>query len=174
MNIDSLTIKNLTDNSSKIFKCKNIGIEDINCFKHNYNEIINLRSNCAREHKFHLEFISLKIQLLDLWLRIFYINTKEESEPDIKPKYASLGSMIELCKRKLIILGKEELLIKLKEFNLGRRNAIHYYLLGRDSYDSLEKYIYNSTFILKDLIEFVYNSCGTSVINKDIDLNIEV
>lgn len=172
MTIEYLNIKNITDNSLKKFKCKNIGIENLEYFKRNFDEIYNLRTNCAREHKFHLEFISLKIQLLDFWLRIFYVNTKKDSEKEIKTEHATFGSMLCLCKDKIKHFNGEKLLEKLKDFNQGRINAIHYYVLGREPYDSLIKYIEESTFILKKLMKFVYDNCGTIISNNNSDKDL--
>lgn len=161
MSDEYLFIHNLSDKTIKKFKCRIINSE---IFKNNFKEIYKFRTDRAMEHGFYLEFISLKLQLLDFWLRIFYDDKHNNQVSD----NTTFGQLLCMCKDKMIVLN-DNLWNKLKIFNDGRRNAVHKYVFGVESYESFNKYIKESEYILRDLMKFVYDNCGTEILDENID-----
>lgn len=143
----------------KIYRGSGTGLDyDINTSMNNSFEIKS-RVQHANNNKCFIEVISLKLQMMDYWLRYYYVN-KNTSKDKRKREF---GALLEQC-YKVCGLDKE-LYMEMKEFNRKRIEAIHGYVVGHIKYDDLEEVARNSTNTLNKLIIFVIDNCG-EVISK--------
>ena len=109
-------------------------------------------SNCL------IEVISLRLQYMDMWLRIFFENT-----PHHEKRQQEFGRLLKQCLHK----GLNKLLYdKIYKFNKERVNAIHGYLIGALKYDDLTKIISTTDGLSEDLTEFVILNSGTPMIEN--------
>ncbi|MFI8483019.1 hypothetical protein ACIGCM_20880 [Pseudomonas sp. NPDC078700] len=109
----------------------------------------------AKEHNCLIEVISLRIQYMDIWLRVFFANTPHDEKRD-----QEFGRLLKQCFR----LGLEKNLYdQILAFNKKRVQAIHGYLLGNISYDSLSTAIDASDGLAEKLVEFVICNSGEPV-----------
>jgi hypothetical protein len=104
------------------------------------------KSNCL------MEVISLRLQYMDLWLRVFYQNT-----PHTEPRQREFGRLLTQCMK----LGlAKDLYDRILEFNKNRIRAIHGYLVGLVAYEQLGAVVAESDGLSETLAEFVLFNSG--------------
>ncbi len=115
------------------------------------------RTRHALEQGCYLEVISLRLQHAELWLRMFWVvknNQGKIFEPNDKRPF---GAIINDCGN----LGfRSDLVVRLREFNQHRINAIHKYLLGVTDYDELKAVCMKTTGLDGEVGEYVRNEIG--------------
>ena len=118
------------------------------------------RTKHALKNKCYLEVISLRLQLADFWLRMYWAAKSPKGKifsPDDKRTF---GMLIKDC----ACLGfSPDLVCRLKEFNRHRIDAIHKYLLGATSYDDLEKVCEDSLGLNADVFQYVLRETRRAV-----------
>lgn len=108
----------------------------------------------------YVEVISLRIQIVDYWLRVYFVN---KAMAGVK-RQREFGRLLEQCKE----LGfNAQLFDELKTFNLHRINAIHGYVIGKIEYNGLEKITLESKAISARTIMFVLLNCGRIITSFD-------
>lgn len=142
----------------KIFKGTGTGVErNINVHLNNMQEV-QTRIDNALANNCYIEVLSLRIQVMDYWLRIYFVN---KSGNDDKRK-REFGALLDQCKE----LGLDSDLYKeIDEFNKNRVKAIHGFVVGLIRYNELEEIAAKSRSELIKLILFVIDNCG-EVISK--------
>jgi hypothetical protein len=113
---------------------KKMGVLDIEKSLRHFQEG-SKRSRNAFEHGCYLEVISLGIQHIDFWLRMYYVAKNGKGKIFEKKDRRTFGMIIDDCKK----LGfRSNLISILRDFNEKRILAIHKYLLGGTDYDELK------------------------------------
>lgn len=121
---------------------------------------IGKRINHAIEVNCHIEVISLRIQIIDFWLRVFFVNRASYDEQRGK----EFGKLLKQCNR----LGLDnELFQELQEFNKLRIKAIHGYVVGATYYEELIKVSYSSKMLATKVVTFVLLNCGKVISEFD-------
>lgn len=150
--------KLISDNHEFIIlpNAKNIGIIDVNKSIENLSIIVE-RAKKAFENQFYIEFISLKIQYLEYYLKIYWVTKNPDNKILDETTIKHFGTLINECE----IYGFEPVLInKIKDFNSARVKAIHKFLMGATSEAELrivcEKYLKLGT----ELYKYVIDECG--------------
>src|SRR5918911_288518 len=135
---------------------KTMGVVDVDRAFENYKEGPE-RSRHALENGCYLEVISLRLQHIELWLRMFWVARNKKGkifDPNDKRPF---GVIINDCAN----LGfRPDLIVRMKEFNEHRINAIHKYLLGATDYNELKKVCEENTGLDMEVGEYVRNEVG--------------
>jgi hypothetical protein len=106
-------------------------------------------SNCL------IEVVSLRLQYMDIWLRVYFENT-----PHTEARQQEFGRLLKQCLQKGL---DKSLYDRIQRFNKDRVKAIHGYLLGIMKYDELSVVVAQSDGLSEVLAEFVLLSCGEIV-----------
>ena len=112
--------------------CIELGISNINKSIENLSIIVD-KAKTAYEQAFYIEFISLKIQYLEYFLRMYYVKKNKKGKIFPSDDKKTFGMIINDCK---LIGFDPNLILSLNEFNHQRINAIHRFLLG--DYDEID------------------------------------
>lgn len=99
-----------------------------------------------------IEVISLQLQVIDYWLRIYLMNRM----PDIQ-RNREFGRLIEQCRSNGL---SSDVALRLKRFNETRVGAIHGFVIGTISYDRLREACATGDRLLVDTVTFVVRGCG--------------
>lgn len=107
------------------------------------------QSNCL------IEVISLRLQYMDIWLRVYFENT-----PHQEARQQKFGRLLKQC----LQLGLDKgLYDRIHRFNKDRVRAIHGYLVGVMRYEDLSVVVAESDGLSEKLVEFVLLNCGEPV-----------
>lgn len=138
---------------------KNIGIIDIQKSIENMSIIVN-RAKLALENKFFIEFISLKIQYLEYYLKIYWVSKNPNNEVLDEHSRKFFGTLINECKN----YGFESVLIdKIEDFNNQRVQVIHKFLMGGISESEMEQVCNKYSKLGNELYQYVINECGVFI-----------
>jgi len=120
----------------------------------NKNEIAK-RIDHARESNCLIELISLRLQFIEMWLRVYYNNV-----PHKESRQQEFGRFIRQC----FDAGLDKKIYdKLVKFNKDRRTAIHGYLLGEMKYDDFSVTVADSDGLAEEIIRFVILNSGETI-----------
>jgi hypothetical protein len=112
-----------------------IGVIDVDNFFRKLTEGAEI-SNKAFEQGFYIETISLRLQHIEIYLRMFYVvKNKNGKLIDGNTDKRTFCNFLSDCEQ---LDFRKDLLIELRDFNSCRIKAIHKYLLGEVSYDALQ------------------------------------
>jgi hypothetical protein len=163
------TIENDNHEFIVLPNAKNIGIIDFNKSLENLSKIIQ-KGKSALEQGFFIEFISLKIQYLEFYLKIYWVskNSKDEILDENSRKF--FGTLIQECKE----YGFDSSLIeKINDFNTERVKAIHKFLMGGTSESELKSFCVENSKLGNELYNYVLDECGVFIDNvKNIPENV--
>lgn len=135
---------------------KNIGVIDFSKSLKNLSIIV-ARAKSALENKFFIEFISLKIQYLEYFLKIYWVSKNPDNEILDENSRKFFGTLINECK----IYGfKPELIDKINKFNIERVKAIHKFLMGGVTESELEVVCNENSKLGNELYNYVLDECG--------------
>jgi hypothetical protein len=112
----------------------------------------------AKETGCFIEVISLRLQFIDLWLRVFYENT-----PHQEPRQREFGRLLKQCLKQGL---EKNLYDRIHAFNGDRIKAIHGYLIGVTTYEELRVVVETSEGLSEALAEFVVLNCGETVTDQ--------
>ena len=104
---------------------RDIGVKKIDKFVNNLN-LIYEQAEKARKSGFHIEAISLYLQIIDFWLRVL-IHWKEKKTIGLNDYF---GNTLNNSKKYL----SPDIFKKVVQFNRRRRKAIHHYVYGHGDY----------------------------------------
>ncbi|MGQ3684249.1 MAG: hypothetical protein ACUBOA_04435 [Candidatus Loosdrechtia sp.] len=118
------------------------------------------RTRHALENGCYLEVISLRLQHTEFWLRMFWVAKNRGRKIFESDDRRTFGMIIKDCND----LGfRSDLVVRLKEFNQHRINAIHKYLLGATDYNELKNVCEASTGLDGEVGEYVRNEIGIHI-----------
>jgi hypothetical protein len=147
-------LKSEPEGTFKLFHGSNIGVaEDINQHINNHNEI-NQRISNAVQAGCYIEVISLRLQVIDYWLRIFVVNQSPEENRE-----REFGRLLKQC-YELGLNKNKKLYDNLKTFNSNRIKAIHGYVIGQISYEKLSEVVDYSRSLMNETTIFVLENTG--------------
>jgi hypothetical protein len=153
-------VENSPAGSYKMFIATGAGIEEnINQHMQNIREL-KIRINHANSVNCFIEVISIRLQIIDYWLRLFYSSKAKSAEK----REREFGRFL----KQSFDLGLDKNLYdKLLKFNMHRINAIHGYVIGTISYETINKVALESNKLLKESVEFVVLNSGKIVTSRD-------
>lgn len=106
-------------------------------------------SNCL------IEVVSLRLQYMDIWLRVYFENTSHH-----EVRQQEFGRLLKQC----LNLGLDkDLYDRIYRFNKDRVKAIHGYLVGVMRYEDLSTVVAESDGLSEVLAEFVLVNSGETV-----------
>jgi len=109
----------------------------------------------ARATNCLIEVVSLRLQYMDIWLRVYF-----ENVPHQESREREFGRLLKQC----LGLGLDKgLYDRLHDFNRNRVKTIHGYLVGVISYDKLAEVVVQSDGLSERLVEFVLVNSGEVV-----------
>lgn len=115
------------------------------------------QSKHALENECYLEVISLRLQHIELWLRMFWVTRNKKGKIFDPNDKRTFGMIINDCAN----LGfRPDLVVRMKEFNAHRVNAIHKYLLGATDYSELREACEDHTGLDMEVGDYVRNQVG--------------
>lgn len=113
------------------------------------------RVRYARQANCLIEVVSLRLQYMDIWLRVYFENT-----PHQEVRQQEFGRLLRQC----LQLGLDKTLYdRIYKFNKDRVKAIHGYLVGVMKYDDLATVVAESDGLSEKLAEFVLINSGEPV-----------
>lgn len=137
-------------------KAQNIGITDLVQSMENLNIIVE-RAKSALANKFFIEFISLKIQYLEYYLKIYWVSKNPNNEVLDENSRKFFGTLINECKS----YGFDATIIsKVEDFNSSRVDAIHKFLMGGTSESELDTICNQYSKLGNEVKDFVIKDCG--------------
>ena len=129
---------------------------DIDQFLKNRDELQTRLFHAMKSHCY-IEVISINLQVIDYWLRIYFLNKNSE-----KKREREFGRVMDQCKE----LGLDKVIYDdLKTFNKIRIDSIHGYVIGKVNYTSLFDTAYSSMALMARVAIFVLENCGNLVTN---------
>ena len=138
---------------------KNIGIIDANKSMENLSIIVE-RAKSALKQGFYIEFISLKIQYLEFYLKIYWVSKNPKNKVLDESVQKFFGSLINECES----FGFDiDLIDKIKDFNSSRVKAIHKFLMGGTTENELKIVSDKYSKLGNELYEYVISECGEFV-----------
>lgn len=138
---------------------KNIGIINFQKSLENMSIIID-RAKMALENKFFTEFISLKIQFLEYYLKIYWVSKNPNNEVLDENSRKFFGTLINECKK----FGFDSVLIdKIEDFNNQRVKVIHKFLMGGISELEMEDVCNKYSKLGNELYQYVIMECGVFI-----------
>ncbi len=136
-----------------------IGTGDIDRAIMNLGEIVE-RIKRAIGQGCYLEVISLRLQQMEFWLRLFYVAANKKGEIIAPDDKRTFGQIVTDCAR----LGFEPaIVIRPREFNKHRIDAIHKYVLGATDYNELQRVCEKFTGLPDQVCAYVGRKIGLPV-----------
>lgn len=106
----------------------------------------------ARSANCLIEVVSLRLQFMDVWLRIYFSNTNQTEKRE--------RDLVKLLKQCFKAGLDKDIYDSILKFNKHRVEAIHGYLLGLTSYEVLSGVLDDSDGLAERLVEFVLLNSG--------------
>src|SRR5687767_1500150 len=143
----------------KVFHAEGIGVEDkIKQHFANFEELAH-RIKTAEAAGCLIEVISLRLQVIDYWLRIYFVHHAAGEH-----RRKKFGALLKQCKA----LGLADAFYrKLLEFNAFRIKAVHGFVVGATGYSELAAAAQASRNLLIETVEFVVRNSGEPVSNRN-------
>lgn len=113
------------------------------------------RTYHARQMGCLIEVVSLRLQYMDMWLRVYFENT-----PHSEARARDFARLLKQCFSQGLGKGLYDRILK---FNKDRVNAIHGYLVGVMRYEDLANVVAESDGLSEELIEFILVNSGEVV-----------
>ena len=144
----------------RLFRADGVGTQErIQQHLRNFDELSS-RINHATATGCVIEVISLRLQVIDFWLRVFFSNRSSPGQT----RQREFGRILKQC----FELGLSEAIYRrLKAFNRQRIDAIHGYVVGSTSYEALRPVAVESDVLLRDVVAFVVSNSGVVVRDRN-------
>ena len=156
----SLALASSPPGTYKLYRGDGTGV-DIDIEKHMRNlGSVGKHIKHAKEVGCLIEIISLRLQVIDYWLRVYFVNFA----PSNVKRQREFGRLLDQC----INLGLDMILSgKLRNFNRHRINAIHGFVVGTTSYEELKTVVGESEYLISNTIISVLENTGTIIVKLD-------
>lgn len=143
----------------RMFTADQTGVQK-NISQHfNNSTTIKYKISNAIKSECYIEAMSLKIQIIDFWLRIFHENSRPAEKRE-----RMFGPLL----RQAFDLGMpKKLYDDLLNFNDSRVDAIHGFMIGSISYEKIISESTRAIELVKRTVEFVVKNSGTIVTHRD-------
>ena len=150
-------VKNVPAGTYRLYKGSGIGHDEDSIHTH-LNNLSGISEKIQRaiELECFIEAISLRLQIIDFWLRVFFVNRCAEGQT----RKREFGALLDQCKGLDL---DQEIYEKLKAFNKHRINAIHGYVIGKTTYKELEPVVKESKKLSSELIIYVLENTGEDI-----------
>lgn len=146
-------VRSLPSGTFKHYKGAGTGIERF-LESHTLNiRDVGKRIGRAKRAGCYIETISLRLQIIDFWLRIFFVNKAAIGQK----KRWMFDELLEQCKN---IGLNDDLYGKIMSFNSKRIEAIHGFLTGNMKYDDLALVDQISEATAIEVMQYVLMNCG--------------
>lgn len=143
--------------------CYDIGITNPGQSLENLAIIVE-RAKQALKNGFVIEFISLKLQYLEFFLRIYYVKNNATGTVISPENKSTFGVIIKYCEQ----VGFDHTLIdKLKEFNSYRIKAIHKFLLGDTNEEEIKQVCIRHSTLGNEIKDYVISRVGVKIEFKE-------
>ncbi|MHA8100881.1 hypothetical protein PQG46_03495 [Aquirufa nivalisilvae] len=140
-------------------KSQNIGIINAQKAIENLSKIVD-RAKIALKNEFYIEFISLKIQYIEFYLKIFWVTKNPTNSVIDQNDKKFFGTIIKDCED----LGFDSNIIaNIKDFNETRSRAIHKYIMGGTDEQELKTISLKHSKLGNTVYEYVINECGEKI-----------
>jgi hypothetical protein len=144
----------------KMFSAEGVGVEERIEQHLASHRVVREKISSSAKLGCYVETISLRLQVIDYWLRIYYVNKVTVG----RERKREFGALLEQCRK----LGFDETIVKeLKIVNSKRIDAIHGFVIGSIAYVQLEAVADSFDRILKKTVQFVVRNCGTVVASRE-------
>lgn len=125
----------------------------------NHSIIIN-RAKTAFENRFFIEFLSLKLQWIEFYLKIYWVTKNPYNKTLDHHVQKFFGTLINECEN----FGFDaKLIFKLKEFNESRVKAVHKFLMGGTTEEELQIVSEKYSKLGNEISDYILNECGTFI-----------
>jgi hypothetical protein len=153
-------VENSPVGTFRLFIAEGVGTEE-NIGQHLNNiDVVSEKISNATTNKCFIEVISLRLQVIDFWLRIYFYNVPDNTEQ----REREFGRLIKQCFR----LGLEKSIYdKLVTFNKHRVDAIHGFMIGTISYEKIEEVATEADELLRETTVYTLKNCGKVVSSRD-------
>lgn len=142
---------------------KKIGVIDFQKSLENLSIIVD-RAKSALNNNYFIEFISLKIQYLEYFLKIYWVSKNPDNKILDENSKKFFGTLISECKSYSF---DSELIDKIDDFNKQRVLAIHKFLMGGTTESELESVCKKYSKLGNELYNYVLDQCGEIVTDLD-------
>lgn len=140
-------------------KSRNIGIINAQKALENLSIIVD-RAKGALKNEYYIEFISLKIQYIEFYLKIFWVTKNPSNSVLDQNDRKFFGTIINECE----VFGFDSNIISdIKDFNDKRIKAIHKYLMGGTDEEELKIISLKHSKLGNAVYEYVINECGEKI-----------
>jgi len=104
-----------------------------------------------------IEVIALRVQYIEIWLRIYWVIKNEQHQIFSPGDKKTFGHVINDCAK----CGfRHDLIDRLKQFNKERVNAVHKYFLGDTDYAALEQVCKQTAGLDREIVKYVVAEIG--------------
>jgi len=146
-------VRGLPSGTFKYYKGAGTGIERfLESHAQNIRDV-GRRIGRAKRAGCYIETISLRLQIIDFWLRIFFVNKAAIGQ---KRRWL-FDELLEQCKT---IGMKDDVCRKIISFNSKRIEAIHEFLTGKIKYEELLSVDKISETVAVEVVQYVLMNCG--------------
>jgi len=135
-----------------------IGVMDLTRAVQNYTEAA-IRAKSAYAQGFFFEVINLRVQHIEMWLRILVVHEHGSGYVITPNDKRTFGQIIEEC----VSVLPSALVDRLRAFNRSRIAAVHKYLLGGTDYVALKIACDDSAGIDGEVYSFVVGRVGRPI-----------
>lgn len=153
-------VENSPVGTFKLFIADGVGTEE-NFAQHLRNlDVISEKIAHAAANECFIELMSLRLQVIDFWLRVYFYNVPENTES----REREFGRLIKQCFK----LGLDKRIYdSLLRFNKHRVEAIHGFMIGTISYEKIEEVAVEADKILRESIEYILKNSGKVVHSRE-------
>lgn len=133
-----------------------LGVVDVNQFYSNFKEGPE-RAKKAFEAGCYMEVLSLRLQHIELWLRMFWVAGNKDGRIFESTDRRPFGAILKDCEK---VGLAPNLVARLDGFNASRIDAIHKYLLGVTDYNGMREACVENTGLDTEVREWVMKEIG--------------
>lgn len=123
---------------------------------------VQLRINHAMNVGCHIEALSLRIQHIDYWLRV-YLATEPVRKPALAQRNSPFGTLLNDCKTNGFHRAPNDLVKRLRDFAHARNEALHNFMKGAVTYAKLYEVLSGSASLHYEVIIYVLETSGVHV-----------
>lgn len=146
-------------------KSQNIGIINAQKALENLSIIVDRAKN-AFQNEHYIEFISLKIQYIEFYLKIFWVTKNPNNAVLNQNDRNFFGTIINECEN----FGFDiNIISDIKDFNETRIKAIHKYLMGGTDEQELKSVSIKHSKLGNSVYQHVIDNCGV-VLNNPTEI----
>ncbi len=118
------------------------------------------RGKAAWQNKAYMEYISLLLLYLEVFLRVFLLGKKAYTGLDMTKDKKTFGEIVDLCGKAGFDKG---LLKRLHQLNQVRRTYIHKYILYGGAYEDIETHYESLSKLPVDTTNYIFKEIAVNV-----------